>query len=226
MTYVDRDQMLVAIEEVLSRGHTAAYDLRNDIQAVLAALPVVEPATDEELEWAIDLMHGFAGSTEQEFCCSAAESAELYAEATKAEKIIRSRALPVLETPAPLTKERLDALIESEFQQCDLDAESIVAEGVARHGAERLKRELMRLGFVGAPVEPVPAPRLTIEYVDDIACQFHNEYERLAPNYGYKTREASAVNWADVPAANKGLMREVVSIILNRVLLSPSVGPS
>ena len=59
-----------------------------------------------------------------------------------------------------LTEKRLDVIIESEFQQCELDAGAIMAEGVARHGAERLKRELIRLGFVCAPVEPVPAPRL------------------------------------------------------------------
>lgn len=46
-----------------------------------------------------------------------------------------------------LTEERLDAIIASEFQTCDLEVESISAEGVARHGAERLKRELIRLGF-------------------------------------------------------------------------------
>ena len=31
------DELREAIEEVLSRGHTAAYDLRNDIHAVLGA---------------------------------------------------------------------------------------------------------------------------------------------------------------------------------------------
>lgn len=46
-----------------------------------------------------------------------------------------------------LTEKRIDVIIESEFQVCELDAEAINAEGVARHGAERLKRELIRLGF-------------------------------------------------------------------------------
>ena len=35
---------------------------------------------------------------------------------------------------------------------------------------------------------------------------FHDEYEKLAPAYGYETRKASAVAWADVPEKNKALM--------------------
>ena len=41
---------------------------------------------------------------------------------------------------------------------------------------------------------------------DDLARQFHEIYERLAPNFGYKTREASAVPWENVPDNNKRLM--------------------
>ncbi len=39
-----------------------------------------------------------------------------------------------------------------------------------------------------------------------LARLFHETYERLAPHYGYKTREASAVPWEDVPKNNKELM--------------------
>ena len=35
---------------------------------------------------------------------------------------------------------------------------------------------------------------------------FHEAYERLAPEFGYKTREASAVPWEEVPDGNKRLM--------------------
>jgi hypothetical protein len=48
-----------------------------------------------------------------------------------------------------------------------------------------------------------------------IARRFHEEYERLAPSYGYKTREASAKPWKDVPDNNKALMVDVVSVLLN-----------
>lgn len=44
--------------------------------------------------------------------------------------------------------------------------------------------------------------------------RFHEAYERLAPNYGYKTREASAVPWEKVPASNKALMRAVCAELL------------
>jgi hypothetical protein len=46
------------------------------------------------------------------------------------------------------------------------------------------------------------------------AQQFHEVYERLAPSFGYKTREASAVPWSDVPAQNKALMAAVAGEVL------------
>lgn len=39
-----------------------------------------------------------------------------------------------------------------------------------------------------------------------LARLFHAIYERLAPEHGYKTRDASAVPWEDVPDDNKRLM--------------------
>lgn len=39
-----------------------------------------------------------------------------------------------------------------------------------------------------------------------LARLFHEAYERLAPEFGYRTREASAVPWEDVPENNKRLM--------------------
>ena len=41
---------------------------------------------------------------------------------------------------------------------------------------------------------------------EDMAQLFHEAYERLAPSFGYKTRDASAVAWENVPANNKLLM--------------------
>jgi hypothetical protein len=41
---------------------------------------------------------------------------------------------------------------------------------------------------------------------ETLAQAFHENYELLAPEYGYKTREASAVPWDEVPDNNKQLM--------------------
>jgi hypothetical protein len=41
---------------------------------------------------------------------------------------------------------------------------------------------------------------------EKIAQRFHEAYERLAPSFGYKTREASAVAWEKVPENNRKLM--------------------
>lgn len=48
------------------------------------------------------------------------------------------------------------------------------------------------------------------ELDERVARAFHEAYERLAPDFGYRTREASAVPWAEVPEANRLLMRAVV----------------
>jgi len=44
------------------------------------------------------------------------------------------------------------------------------------------------------------------ERAEALAREFHERYERLAPEFDYKTREASAVPWEDVPEANRRLM--------------------
>lgn len=52
---------------------------------------------------------------------------------------------------------------------------------------------------------------------ENLARAFHETYERLAPEHGYKTREASAVPWRDVPSANKKLMIHVSTELLRGV---------
>lgn len=61
----------------------------------------------------------------------------------------------------------------------------------------------------------------TINPGESIARAFHEAYERLAPEHGYETREASAVPWEDVPEANKSLMVAVVSALLADGRIAP-----
>ena len=49
---------------------------------------------------------------------------------------------------------------------------------------------------------------------EELAKKFHETYERLAPDFGYETREASAKPWKDVPENNKQLMIAVCGEIL------------
>ena len=59
-----------------------------------------------------------------------------------------------------------------------------------------------------------PTPSLpTEERAEQLAQQFHEAYERLAPSFGYKTREASAKPWAEVPENNRKLMTAVCAEI-------------
>lgn len=54
-----------------------------------------------------------------------------------------------------------------------------------------------------------------------IARHFHEVYEELAPEEGYKTREQSAVPWEVVPAANKRLMVRTVDTMLRQGWIQP-----
>ena len=54
---------------------------------------------------------------------------------------------------------------------------------------------------------------------EDIAQEFHETYERLAPDHGYETRKSSAVPWENVPEQNKNLMIAVVSNLLSRNII-------
>lgn len=55
-----------------------------------------------------------------------------------------------------------------------------------------------------------------------IAQKFHEAYEALAPEHGYKTRERSAVPWEDVPADNKALMIATVQNLLDYGIFTPN----
>lgn len=57
---------------------------------------------------------------------------------------------------------------------------------------------------------------------EQIARRFHETYERLAPDFGYRTREASAKPWEDVPTHNRALMVATAAEI--RYWLSALVG--
>lgn len=53
---------------------------------------------------------------------------------------------------------------------------------------------------------------------DEVARFFHETYERLAPEFSYKTRKASAVAWEDVPENNKELMVAVARRVIDRFM--------
>lgn len=57
------------------------------------------------------------------------------------------------------------------------------------------------------------------EEIEYVTRMFHEAYERLAPEHGYETREASARPWEDVPAQNRGLMIAVVKLLVDRRII-------
>ena len=54
-----------------------------------------------------------------------------------------------------------------------------------------------------------------------VARRFHEAYERLAPDFGYRTREASAKPWDEVPEQNRNLMIAVVRSLLDAGVILP-----
>lgn len=49
---------------------------------------------------------------------------------------------------------------------------------------------------------------------EELAKLFHETYERLAPEFGYKTRPESATGWDQVPDNNKRLMVATAEVVL------------
>jgi hypothetical protein len=60
---------------------------------------------------------------------------------------------------------------------------------------------------------------MSITEAEMIARAFHEAYERLAPDFGYRTREESAKPWGQVPDQNKGLMVAVVQDLLDNQVI-------
>lgn len=58
-----------------------------------------------------------------------------------------------------------------------------------------------------------------LDRIVQIAHNFHKEYERLAPDYGYKTREESAVPWEEVPENNRLLMIATVRSLIDKGII-------
>lgn len=59
---------------------------------------------------------------------------------------------------------------------------------------------------------------------EEFARRFHEAYERLAPLYNYRTREASSVPWKDVPHENRALMISTVREVFG--VPDPALGQS
>lgn len=74
--------------------------------------------------------------------------------------------------------------------------------------------QLARDNLLGAPPQPVPTRRSPMPDAESVAKLFHEAYERLAPAFGYETREATRVPWEQVPERNKHLMIAATAEVL------------
>jgi hypothetical protein len=65
----------------------------------------------------------------------------------------------------------------------------------------------------GSPLSNPPR-RSPVPDAESVAKLFHEAYERLAPAFGYETREATRVPWENVPERNKRLMIAATAEVL------------
>ncbi|GHE33436.1 hypothetical protein GCM10017673_40480 [Streptosporangium violaceochromogenes] len=84
----------------------------------------------------------------------------------------------------------------------------VILAALDAHGLDIVRRGDTDPGNAARPTA------IGYEHIERIARAFHETYERLAPEHGYATREASAVPWAEVPANNKSLMIAVVASLI------------
>jgi len=65
-----------------------------------------------------------------------------------------------------------------------------------------------------------------MDLVESVAQSFHDVYERLAPEFGWKTQAQSRKSWEEVPDENKELMKSVVAILVKHdvIRFGPNAG--
>lgn len=66
--------------------------------------------------------------------------------------------------------------------------------------------------------------RIDYEEAEALARFFHDAYERLAPEFAYQTRKASAVAWEDVPDNNRLLMIATAQEVIAAGWRQPAAG--
>jgi hypothetical protein len=95
------------------------------------------------------------------------------------------------------------------------------------HGTSDERRSMVQLPTGPNAPYPVDEEGLPTDYeavldykAEVVARGFHETYERLAPEHGYKTRDASAVPWEDVPENNRSLMVAVARELLGSGVIS------
>lgn len=125
----------------------------------------------------------------------------------------------------PVVDAVLDGFIA---RHCDLITHPDTGEVV--FSPEQAKRWLVEAQRVVASLRqdgylPHLNRRLVESDVEPLAALFHATYERLAPQYGYETRAASAVPWDRVPENTRRLMVATVAEVLLRRPDIPA-GPS
>ncbi len=77
---------------------------------------------------------------------------------------------------------------------------------IGAEGYRRAALAVLNAGWTRQAAAPDGPRTWQLPDAETIARRFHETYERLAPDFGYRTREASAKPWDDIPPHSRALM--------------------
>jgi hypothetical protein len=77
-----------------------------------------------------------------------------------------------------------------------------------------------RAALSESPVAAEPSDDERERRYEQIAKEFHQTYEDLAPGFGYRTRQESAKPWRDVPSNNKRLMVATIKALIEERVIA------
>ena len=117
---------------------------------------------------------------------------------------------------------RINAFIQRKMGKLYLDGKEVEVVSLDRSyvaGQELVNEPLNDAqldDLFGQTYGKPPATQAPETPAEQLAELFHTTYERLAPSFGYETREATSIPWEQIPAdnPNKRLMIAVAGEIL------------
>jgi hypothetical protein len=124
---------------------------------------------------------------------------------------------------------RMNAFIQRGLGKLYLDGKEVISVSLDRSWAseedydpQRLLTDAQLDDLLGQTFGKPPATQAPETPAERLARFFHETYERLAPEYNYETRKASAVPWQLVPENNKRLMIAVAGEVLEHWQETPT----
>ena len=120
---------------------------------------------------------------------------------------------PTEDNPVEHVREVASPVVETtKVDQAICRAAQIIDKKVLRYDTKEIEAD--PIGWLSGIIREQLAAQAPLPQPEKLAQKFHETYERLAPEFGYETRKASAKPWNEVPEQNRKLMIAVCAEIL------------